>query len=186
MAQGNEASKGVGKIWRIIMWGTILTLLILPALAMQVTAEVNWTASDFLFAAVLLGSVGLGVEATVRASGDWAYRGAMFIAIALAFLTVWANGAVGIIGSEDNPLNLLYLVSLLIGGLAAVWVWFRPRGMCRIMAAIAAAQFAIAAIAAVNGYWVWIAAAAIGGGWSLSAILFHQSERTADPLNHAR
>jgi hypothetical protein len=181
MAQRDEASKGVGKIWRFIMWGTILTLLILPALAMQVTAEVNWTASDFVFAAVLLGSVGLGVEATVRARGDWSYRGAMFIAIALAFVTVWANGAVGIIGSEDNPLNLLYFIPLLIGGLAAVRVWFRPRAMCWIMAAVAVAQFAIAAIAAANGYWVWIAAAVIGGGWSLSSILFDRSQRDAHP-----
>lgn len=179
MAHRNEASKGVGNLWRIIMWGTILTLLILPALAMRVTTEVNWTASDFVFAAVLLGSVGVGVELTVRASGSWAYRSAMFIAIALAFMTVWANGAVGIIGNEDNPLNLLYFVPLLIGGLAAAAVRFRPQSMSWIMAAIAVSQFVIAAAAAANGYWVWIAAAVIGGGWSLSAILFNRSARTA-------
>lgn len=178
MAQRNEASKSVGKIWRIIMWGTLLTLLILPALAMQVTREVNWTASDFVFAAVLLGSVGLGVELTVRASGDWAYRGAMFIAIALAFLTIWANGAVGIIGNEDNPLNLLYFIPLLISGMAAVAARFRPRAMCWIMAIVGVAQFAIAGVASANGYWVWIAAAVIGGGWSLSSILFNRSGKT--------
>lgn len=179
MAQRNGASKGVGTIWRSIMWGTILTLLILPALAMRVTTEVNWTASDFAFAAVLLGSVGVGVELTVRASGSWAYRSAMFIAIAMAFLTVWANGAVGIIGNEDNSLNFLYFVPLLIGGLAAVRVRFRPSAMCWITAAISVAQFVIVAVAAANGYWVWSAAAVIGGGWSLSAILFNRSARTA-------
>ena len=179
MAQHNEASKGVGVFWRIIMWGTILTLLILPALAMQVTPEVNWTAFDFVFAAVLLGSVGVGVELTVRASGDWAYRGAMFIAIALAFMTIWANGAVGIIGSEDNPLNLLYFVPLSIGGLAAAGARFRARAMCWIMAAVAISQFAIAGAAAANGYWVWMAATVIAGGWSLSSFLFDRSEQTA-------
>ena len=175
MTQHDRTSKDASRIWRFIMWGTILALLILPGLAMQVTREVNWTASDFVFAAVLLGSVGLGVELTVRASGAWSYRGAMFIAIALTFLTVWANGAVGIIGNEDNPLNLLYLLSLLIGWVAAAIVRFRAQPTSRIVAAIAISQFAIAGVAAVNGYWVWIAAAVIGGGWSLSSFLFDRS-----------
>lgn len=178
MRQNTNANKGVGTLWRIIMWGTILILLILPALAMQVTSEVNWTASDFVFAAVLLGSVGLGVELTVRATGDWAYRGGMFIAIALAFLTVWANGAVGIIGNEDNPLNLLYIGLLFGGGLAAAAVRVQARPMSWIMAAIAAGQFIIAGLAAAYGYWVWIAAAVIGGGWSMSAVLFSRAART--------
>lgn len=178
MTQHSGTSKAVRTVWRVIMWGTIGILLILPALAMQVTSEVHWTASDFIFAAVLMGSVGLGVELTVRASGDWAYRGAMFIAIGLAFLTVWANGAVGIIGNEDNPLNLLYFIPLVVGGLAAVRVWFRASAMSRIMAAIAMSQFVIAGVAAANGFWVWIAAAVIGGAWSLSAVLFERAAQT--------
>lgn len=178
MTQHNGASKRAVSPWRALLWGAILALLILPALAMRVTSEVDWTASDFVFAAVLMGSVGLGVELTMRASGDWAYRAAMFIAIALAFLTVWANGAVGIIGNEDNPLNLLYFVPLLIGGLAAVRWWFRATAMRWIAAAVAVSQFAIAGIAAANGYWVWIAAAVIGGAWSMSAVLFDRARLT--------
>lgn len=177
MTHWNEAGKEVGSVWRIIMWGTILVLLIIPALAMRVTSEVNWTASDFVFAAVLMGSVGLGVELTVRATRNWAYRGAMFIAMLLAFFTIWANGAVGIIGNEDNPLNLLYFGLLLGGGLAAALVRVRARPMSWIMAAIAVGQFVIAGIAAAYGYWIWIAAAVIGGAWSVSALLFDRSAR---------
>lgn len=42
--------------WRIAGWGSLLALLMLPALAMQITDEV--TAGDFVFAAILLGFVG--------------------------------------------------------------------------------------------------------------------------------
>ena len=36
--------------WRIARWTVAGTLLALPAVAMQVTDEVNWTVSDFVFA----------------------------------------------------------------------------------------------------------------------------------------
>lgn len=52
--------------WRIAGWGSLVALLVLPALAMQLTSEVNWTASDFVFAAVLLGFVGAVVELAAR------------------------------------------------------------------------------------------------------------------------
>ncbi|MDB5696794.1 MAG: hypothetical protein JWN21_2337, partial [Sphingomonas bacterium] len=40
-----------------IVWGGVATLLLIPAIAMQFTAEVNWTASDFVVMGVLLASV---------------------------------------------------------------------------------------------------------------------------------
>ena len=33
--------------WRPAIWGAAAFLLVLPAVAMQFTSEVNWTASDF-------------------------------------------------------------------------------------------------------------------------------------------
>ena len=46
--------------WRIIGWGGAVALLAAPFIAMRFTTEVNWTASDFVFAAVLLGVIGGG------------------------------------------------------------------------------------------------------------------------------
>lgn len=46
MTQHNGASKRAMPAWRALLWGTIFTLLILPALAMRVTSEVDWTAAD--------------------------------------------------------------------------------------------------------------------------------------------
>ncbi len=75
------------------MWGGAAFLLLLPAVAMRFTAEVNWTGSDFVFAAVLLfGSAGL-VELAMRASSSLAYRAGAVAAIGTAFLTIWSNAA---------------------------------------------------------------------------------------------
>ena len=37
------------------------------------------------------------------------YRFAWCIGLAGIFILAWANGAIGIIGSEDNPANLLFV-----------------------------------------------------------------------------
>ena len=105
-------ANGNGRIripWRIIGWSIPAILMLLPLIAMQFTNEVNWTGSDFVFAAVLFGSVGLTLELIVRKSRSLAYRLGAAIAVVGAFLTVWVNAAVGMIGSEDNPYNLLFL-----------------------------------------------------------------------------
>ena len=49
-ANGNERTRIP---WRIIGWSIPATLLLLPLVAMRFTDEVNWTFSDFVFAAVL-------------------------------------------------------------------------------------------------------------------------------------
>ena len=46
-------------------------------------------------------------ELAARMTGNSAYRTGG-IAVAAAFILVWMNLAVGVIGTEDNPLNLLY------------------------------------------------------------------------------
>jgi hypothetical protein len=66
------------------------------------------------------------------------------VALVAAFLLIWANGAVGLIGSEDNDLNMVYFGVLAVGLIGAVVARFRPRGMALAMAAMAIAQAAIA------------------------------------------
>src|SRR5690625_3892807 len=48
------------------------------------------------------------LEIAVRKSTLRTYRLAVAVALFTAFCLVWANGAVGIIGAENNPINLLY------------------------------------------------------------------------------
>jgi hypothetical protein len=138
-------------MWRLAGWGTAATVLLLPLIAMQFTDEVNWSLADFIVAGTLIGSVGLTYELAVRRTGNGAYRAAVAVALAAALLLVWLNLAVGIIGSEDNPANLVYAVVLAIGIIGAVIARFRPDGMARAMMAAASAQALVAAIVTIAG-----------------------------------
>ena len=63
------------------------------------------------------------------------------------FLLVWINGAVGIIGSEDEQANILFLGVLLVAGLGAIIVRFGAAGMAGAMAATALVQALVPVIA---------------------------------------
>lgn len=78
-----------------------------------------------------------------------AYRFAVGMALAAAFLLVWINLAVGVIGSEDNPANLMYFGVLAIGFIGAIIAEFRPRGMARVLFAMAFAQALVPVIALI-------------------------------------
>ena len=121
--------RGGGSPWRIIGWGTVAALLLAPLVAMQFTSEVDWDETDFIVMGFIFGSLGLALEFMVSRSESMAFRIASGIAILAAFLLIWANLAVGMIGSEGNPYNLLFggvLAVALVGSIAAR---FRPSGM---------------------------------------------------------
>lgn len=135
-----------GSAWRWLGWGGALGLLLLPLVAMQFSDEVRWSGSDFLVFGTMLGIAGGSIEVAVRMSTHAAYRCGAALAALAGFLLVWINLAVGIVGSEDNPINRVYFAVLAIGMLGAVLARFRARGMARALLATALAQVAAALI----------------------------------------
>lgn len=135
----------------VIVWGLVATLLLIPAVAMRFTAEVNWTASDFVVMAVLLGSLAGTYEFLARKAPNWTYRAAAAVALCAAFLLIWINLAVGIIGSENNDANMMYagVLAVAVGG--ACLAHARSAGMARAMLAAAVAQVLVAVIAIASG-----------------------------------
>ncbi|MBD1864938.1 MULTISPECIES: hypothetical protein [Trichocoleus] len=122
-------------------------ILLMPLIAMLFTNQVVWDLTDFIVAGTLIFGTGLAYELVARKGGTMAYRVAVGIALAAAFLLVWMNLAVGIIGSEDNPINLMYFGVVTIGILGATIARLRPRGMARTLFATALAQALVPAIA---------------------------------------
>lgn len=186
---GNAKSAGEGRagFWRVAAWSAAALILALPLLAMQVSDEVNWTAGDFIVAGLMIGIVGLAYELTVRVTGDWTRRAATASALAAAFLLVWANGAVGIVGSENNPFNQLYFLVPPLAVAGAFLARFRAAGMARATGAAAAAMGAIAVIALATGEHhsaassageIIGATAVLGAPWLLSALLFRKAAKT--------
>jgi hypothetical protein len=131
--------------WRVVGWGGAAALLAAPFVAMRFTSEVNWSPGDFVFAGLLFGVVGLCLELAARSSSDWAWRGGVAFAALSGLMLVWANGAVGMIGNEDNPYNLLFLGLIPLALLGSAIVRFRAAGMAAVMLAAWVGQLAIAA-----------------------------------------
>ena len=161
--------------WRIIGWGGVTALLLAPLVAMQFTSEVDWDVTDFIAMGFILGSLGLALEFMVSRSGSIGYRIASGIAVLAAFLLVWANLAVGMIGSEGNPYNLLFggvLAIALVGSIAAR---FRSGGMAIATAAAGVAQIAIALGGIATDPRGAFFSSILGGLWLLAALLFRKS-----------
>ena len=148
-AKNNRGPRG--SRWRITTWSLAALILLLPLLAMQFTDEVDWDLADFVIAGALLLGSGLTYELVARKMNSIAYRAAAGIAIATALLMVWMNLAVGIIGSEDNAANLIYVGVLTVGLIGSLIARFQARGMARTLFAMALALMLVALIALLAG-----------------------------------
>jgi hypothetical protein len=126
-------------------------ILLVPLAAMQFTDDMDWDLFDFVVAGALLFGSGLTYELIARKGGNVAYRAAVGVAVAAALLLVWINLAVGIIGSEDNPVNALYFLVVFIGIIGVGIARFRPRGMAWALFATAFAQLLVPVVALVIG-----------------------------------
>lgn len=132
----------------ILLTAGILTI---PLIAMQFTSEVNWTFGDFLIMGILLFSTGTAYVLISRVSSTLTYRLAVGTGIGTGFFLMWSNMAVGLIGSEDNLINVAYFGLIAVGFAGALVARFQPKGMTLVMGAIAVSQMAIAGYALLTG-----------------------------------
>jgi hypothetical protein len=168
--------------------------LLIPLVAMQFTKEVNWTLSDFAFAGVMVFGTGLLYQLVASRASTAAYRLGVALSLAAGFLLIWLNVAVGLIGREDNPANLLYAGVLAVAAIGALLARFRPQGLARAMMAAAVTQVAVPLL--VMGNWrLWSARveepwnmAQVAGItamfvvlWGGAALLFRWASATAVP-----
>ncbi len=180
MSDNTAGGDGRANRWRIAGWTLAGSLLLLPLVAMRFTDEVNWGPEDFLVAAILIGGTGLLFELAVRSVRDPAFRAGAAVALAASFLLIWLNLAVGIIGSEDNPLNQLYAGVLAVGFLGSLAGGLRPRAMAVAFAAAAAAQMLVSVVALSQGYFTLVLDGFFAALWLTAAWLFRRAaDRTA-------
>ena len=168
-------------------------ILLIPLVAMRFTTEVNWTFSDFVFAGIVLFATGLAYVLVASRWDSTTYRLAVGVAVAAGLLLVWVNAAVGLIGSEHNPANLLYGGVLAVALVGAIGARFRPMGMSRAMFAAALAYVAVtvtalcvwtptgaAAEPAAHMTNVVVANALFATLWAVSGWLFRRAAIAAD------
>ena len=126
--------------FRLLLWGGALLILSLPLFAMLFTTEVNWTIGDFVVAGVLLFSVAGLMDLALSLTLNNSYRMAVAVLLASLFLLLWINGAVGIIGSENNSANQLYFAVVAVAAIGAMSVRFQAKGMSVVLKLMAVTQ----------------------------------------------
>jgi hypothetical protein len=126
-----------------------VAILMIPFVGMRISNDWNWSLFDFIVMGALIFGTGLAYVLISRKGGTTAYRFAVGMALAAAFLLVWINLAVGVIGSEDNPANLMYFGVLAIGFIGAIIAELRPHRMARVLFTMALAQALVPVIALI-------------------------------------
>jgi hypothetical protein len=113
----------------LIVTGLILCI---PAAAMRISEGWNWSLFDFIFAFVLLFSVGMGYAVIARQGSTILYRAGSVLAVASMLLLVWVNAAVGIAG-DDDPMNVMYPGVVMFGIVAAFLLRRVTHGMAKAL-----------------------------------------------------
>jgi hypothetical protein len=115
--------------------------------------------------------------------------------VAAAFLLVWVNGAVGFLGDEDNPANLMFFGVIGIAIVGSFLGKFEARGMMYAMSTALAAQLLAGTIALALGlgapgfdgiYEVAVGTSLFGGLWFVAAWLFGRAAAAEAPMQQAR
>lgn len=174
------------RILRITGWTAAALLLVAPAIAMQFPdTGVNWTPSDFVFAAVVFGLVGGLFEVAARASRNIAYRAAVVVAVACGFLQLWITLAVGIIGSENNPANWTYIAVVLTALCVAAVAAGSARMLARAMVVMAVLQVFFFALHMIDGHFTAVIDLFFAALWVLASRLFARAAGQEAATRHS-
>lgn len=165
--------------FRLAAWAGAAVLMVVPILFVRGVDGAAWDVpGDLMFLAVLLAGLGAAFEIATRVPARRAYGAAVGYAIAAGVLGVWINLAVGILGNEDNPANLLFGIPPLVAAVGACATRLRAAGMARTMVAAAAAQGLAFLVAMVVGLgFTGPISTFFCGLWLISAWLFRRSDQ---------
>ena len=169
-----------GERLRPLVWGGAACLLLAPWVAMRLEADgVHWTASDFVVMGLLLAALCGLYELGLRLDRRLPYRAGIWLAAVTGFLTIWVNLAVGMLGSEGHPANLMFVGVLAVAVIGAILARARDSGMAKAMLATAIAQLLAVAVALPMGFHTRELAltAMFALPWLVAAALFHASRR---------
>ncbi len=152
-----------------------LLILSVPFIAMQYSNEVAWDMFDFLIAGCLLFGACFSIETLIRKTNNMAYKIAISLTVLTSLLLIWVNLAVGIIGNENNPANLMFIVVIAIAVVGSIYARFKPKGMAYTLLAVAITQITVAITTYLMGQGsILLITAVFTVLWLTTAWLFHR------------
>jgi hypothetical protein len=132
-------------LWKSPALITALILLIL-LLANHFVDGWNWPPGTFVVVGALLFGIGLTYELVTRNRDAIAYRAAVGIAFAAAFLLTWGNF---VQMADVTPAAAMYFAVPIVGVIGAAVARLQPNGMARALFATALAQALVLAVALI-------------------------------------
>ena len=132
-------------LWKSPALITALILLI-PLLGNRFVDGWNWPPGTFVLLGTLLFSMGLTYQLVTRNRDAIAYRAAVGIAFAAAFLLAWGNF---VQMADVTPAAAMYFGVPIVGVIGAAVARLRPKGMARALFATALAQSLVLAVALI-------------------------------------
>ncbi len=129
------------------------SILLIPLIAMLFTEEVDWNLADFLIAWIMLFGTGITYKLiSIKMSQSVQYKIATGLAVVGLLMIVWVNLAVGIIGNEENPVNLIFYAVHVIGIMGTFISRFEAKGMSYTAYAMAITMVIIGLITLMAGW----------------------------------
>jgi hypothetical protein len=140
-------------ILKMVVSPALFTLIFLtiPLTAMYFFSAVAWSLSDFVIAGVLIFGTGVLYKFVTLSKSEIWYKTGMGLAFLAGLTLIWVNMAAGIVGTENNPFNLVY-VALIAAALAGLFVIrFKQKRVVVLINSMAAAMALIGIIAIITG-----------------------------------
>ena len=136
--------------WRIAAWVVAAGLFLLPVVVELGSKDFGWNFADFVFWGIVLVVSCLLFDFAARKSPNFSYLAGSGAALAAGFGLVIVNGAVGLVGSEDEGHNILFGLVLMTAVVGAFIARGRAEGLSRAMLAAAIVHIAVSAILLVR------------------------------------
>jgi hypothetical protein len=157
--------------------------MLLPIAIQLFTGNFGWSPGDFVFVAIILLTSCLLFDLAARKAPNLAYLAGAGTALAAGFGLFVVNGAVGLVGSEDEAHNLLFGFVILVAVIGTLAARGRPAGMARAMLAAALAHIIVSAALLIDAAGVSdgdfrmevVGLSAFAVMWLASAWLFRSS-----------
>lgn len=180
-----DPSRRLDNALRLLMWTGVLIIWLLPLIAKQFTDEVQWSTFDHVVWAFMLAIPAGIVDLVSRMTPNWAYRGGVIIALGTSFVITWANLAVGIVGNEENPTNLIFFGVVAIAMIGSPLVGFKASRLRWVFYLTAAAQ-ALSALTALQAEpFVLVFCGVTTALWLSAATLFGRAANNKAALEPA-
>jgi hypothetical protein len=171
--------------WRIAAWSTAAVLMLVPISVQLFSGNFGWDTADFIFVAVVLFVSCFIFDVAARKAPNLSYLIGASFALAAGFGLLVVNGAVGLVGSEDEAHNLLFgivIVAAIIGAIAARG---RPGTMAQAMLTAAIVHIGISTFLLIraggvsdgNPQMEVVGLSIFAAIWLASAWLFRKASR---------